>query len=65
MVRRRAIRTGDGSHPAAIEAKKKDMSPPDNNNEGEKRDLDHFWGWDDPDMLAEDRDVVILHRQFE
>lgn len=45
MICKRAIRTGDGTHHAAIEAKKKNMLIPDNNNEGEQRDLDHFWGW--------------------
>lgn len=65
MIKRRVIRTGDGSHPYAIDAKKQNLLIPDNNNDGEKRDLDHFWGWDDPDMLAEDRDVVILKRHFE
>jgi stearoyl-CoA desaturase (Delta-9 desaturase) len=68
MIRRRAIRTGDGSHPAAIEAKKKQLLNPDNNNEGEAketRDLDHFWGWDDPDMLAEDKEVLILCQSHE
>lgn len=67
MIRKRAIRTGDGSHPAAIEAKKKQLLNPDNNNEGEgeTRDLDHFWGWDDPDMLPEDKEVLILHQSHE
>lgn len=59
------MRTGDGTHPWVIEAKKNDTLIEDNNNEVEKRDLDHFWGWDDPDMIAEDRAVLILHRQFE
>jgi hypothetical protein len=36
-----------------------------NNNEEEERDLDHFWGWDDPDMQEEDKAVLILHRHFE
>lgn len=67
MIRKRAIRTGDGSHPYAIEAKKKDLvTGDDNNNESEKvRDLDHFWGWDDPDMIEEDKAIEILHRQYD
>lgn len=66
MIRKRVIRTGDDTHPYAIEAKKHDLlSQLTNNNEEKLRDLDHFWGWDDPDMIAEDRDVVILHRQYE
>ena len=67
MIRKRAIRTGDGTHMYAIEARKKeDLCVPDNNNEGETiRDLDHFWGWDDPAMTDEDRSVLILHRKHE
>lgn len=65
MIKKRAIRTGDGSHHYAIEAKKNDLLIGDNNNEGEKRDLDHFWGWDDPEMLQEDKEVLILNRKFE
>lgn len=47
VVRKRVLRTGDGTHPYSIEAKKKNLALEDdakNNNEGE-RDLDHFWGW--------------------
>lgn len=67
MINRRAIRTGDGSHPASIEHKKKQLLHPDNNNEGEgeTRDLDHFWGWGDPAMLPEDKEVLILHQSHE
>lgn len=65
MIKKRVVRTGDGTHPHSIEAKKKNLLIPDNNNEGEKRDLDHFTGWNDPDMLPEDREVVILHRHFD
>lgn len=65
MIQKRVVRTGDGSHSYSIEAKKNDLLMPDNNNEGERRDLDHFWGWDDPDMIAEDKNVMILHRHFE
>lgn len=66
MIKKRSIRTGDGTHWYAKEASKKEGScVPDNNNEGEKRDLDHFWGWDDPEMTEEDRTVLILHRKHE
>lgn len=68
MIKKRAIRTGDGSHHYALEAvKKKDLvTGDDNNNQGGKeRDLDHFWGWDDPDMHDEDKAIEILHRQFD
>jgi hypothetical protein len=67
MIRKRVIRTGDDTHPYAIEAKKNDLLMNNNNSAPKEkiRDMDHFWGWDDPDMIAEDRDVVILHRQYE
>lgn len=62
MVNKRAIRTGDGSHPAAIEAKIKHMLSHDNNNEGERetRDLDHFWGFGDPSMTKADMENVLI-----
>lgn len=47
VVKKRVLRTGDGSHPYSIEAKKQNaeiVEDVKNNNEGE-RDLDHFWGW--------------------
>lgn len=46
VVKKRVLRTGDGSHPYSIEAKKNNVKIEEekNNNEGE-RDLDHFWGW--------------------
>ena len=70
MIKRRAIRTGDGTHHLAITDKKKNalncVINNNNNNEcGEKRDLDHFWGWDDPDMIAEDKQIEILHKKFD
>jgi len=66
MIKKRVCRTGDGTHPFAIEAKKKNLlGASNNNNEGESRDLDHFWGWDDPDMQEEDKAIMILHRHFE
>lgn len=66
MVKKRVLRTGDSSHWYALEAcKENHLGVPDNNNEGETRDLDHFWGWDDPAMTEEDRTVLILHRKHE
>lgn len=46
VVKKRVLRTGDGSHPYSIEAKKHNIKVEEehNNNDGE-RDLDHFWGW--------------------
>jgi stearoyl-CoA desaturase (Delta-9 desaturase) len=64
VIRKRVLRTGDGSHPYSKEAKKQDLEV-DNNNEGENRDLNHFWGWDDEEMREEDKQVTILYRQYE
>lgn len=65
VIRKRVLRTGDGSHPYSKEAKKHHLEV-DNNNEGEEtRDLNHFWGWEDEEMKEEDRKVTILYRQFE
>jgi stearoyl-CoA desaturase (delta-9 desaturase) len=46
VVKKRVLRTGDGTHRYSVEAKKNNINLDDehNNNEGE-RDLDHFWGW--------------------
>lgn len=68
VIKARVLRTGDGSHPYSIEAKKKNLQFTEevkNNNEGE-RDLDHFWGWGDGDMAKEDIDgIAIKHKHFE
>lgn len=68
VVKKRALRTGDGSHRYNKEAKKQDANITEdirNNNEGE-RDLDHFWGWGDGDMDKEDiAGVAIKKRHYE
>ncbi|CAG9807590.1 unnamed protein product [Chironomus riparius] len=68
VIKARVLRTGDGSHPYSIEARKKNPNFQEelkNNNEGE-RDLDHFWGWGDGDMAKEDlAGVDIKHKHYE
>jgi hypothetical protein len=68
VVKKRVLRTGDGTHHYSIEAKKNNEKIEEeakNNNDGE-RDLDHFWGWGDGDMQCEDiKDVTILHKHYE
>lgn len=68
VVRKRVLRTGDGSHRYSIEAKKNNAHIEEevkNNNEGE-RDLDHFWGWGDSDMIQDDiNDIAIIHKHAE
>lgn len=43
MVKKRVLRTGDGTHKYA-KIKPNEEAPTDNNNDGE-RDTEHFWGW--------------------
>lgn len=42
IVRRRVLRTGDGSHPYSKELK---TNFNDNNNADKIRDTEHFWGF--------------------
>lgn len=67
MIKKRVLRTGDATHWYYLEVNKNknQLSVPDDNNNEVKRDLDHFWGWDDPEMTDEDRSVMILHRKHE
>lgn len=44
---------------------KKNQQDIDNNNVTEERDVNHFWGWEDADMTSDDKQVLILHRQYE
>lgn len=60
MVRKRVLRTGDGSHKYS---KLQDAEILDNNNDVEERDTEHFWGWGDSEMNEEDMKYVeILNR---
>jgi len=47
MIKKRLLRTGDGTHPYAIEAKEKNLTVADNNNEGEDdlEQISHYWGF--------------------
>lgn len=44
MVKKRVLRTGDGSHKYA-KLQPQDMEAPSDNNNGDERDTEHFWGW--------------------
>lgn len=56
------MRTGDGSHDYAKEF----SNGPQAAKQNEKRDLEHFWGWNDELMTEEDRkDVTIINRTVE
>lgn len=62
IIKRRVLRTGDGSHPYSQEL----IQDNNNNNEDDlgddKRDVEHFWGFGDKEMTKEDMEnVEILH----
>nr|QLI61969.1 desaturase 14 [Streltzoviella insularis] len=59
MIRRRVLRTGDGSHPINT---KEDFIDDHDHHHSENP----VWGWDDKDMPDEDRQLVeISHRKRE
>jgi hypothetical protein len=51
MIRKRILRTGDGSHPLA--EKLKALQSDDHSSL-----LNNVWGWDDRDMTEEERQCV-------
>lgn len=62
MIQKRVLRTGDGSHPYAIE----------HANEAaiaakieETRDVEHFWGWNDELLTADDKKNVTIFNKTE
>lgn len=65
MVKKRVLRTGDGSHKyAKLEAK--DVEGRIDNNNIDERDTEHFWGWGDKEMTDADlKNVEILHKQLD
>ncbi|CAO1420630.1 unnamed protein product [Diamesa serratosioi] len=58
MVKKRVLRTGDGTHRYSNE---------ENNDENnDERDVEHFWGYGDGDMIEEDlNDITILHKKYD
>lgn len=57
MIEKRVLRTGDGSHEYA---KKHNHAV---NENLPKRDVEHFWGWEDEAMTNEDReDVTVINK---
>lgn len=59
MIRKRVLRTGDGSHTFS----KKNTSDHDAPKEVVERDVEHFWGWND-ELLTDDdkKDVTIINK---
>ncbi|CRL07879.1 CLUMA_CG020908, isoform A [Clunio marinus] len=62
MVKKRVLRTGDGSHKYAKIAQE-DIEATEDNNNTNVRDTEHFWGWGDKEMTEDDlKNVEILHK---
>lgn len=59
MIKKRVLRTGDGSHEYS-----KEFSNSQGTNEIlPERDVEHFWGWNDEMMTSEDRENVTIVNQ--
>jgi stearoyl-CoA desaturase (delta-9 desaturase) len=57
IIKRRVLRTGDGTHPYSIKA----MEENNNNGNVDKiRDTEHFWGFGDQEMTSEDMKLVKI-----
>jgi hypothetical protein len=58
MVEKRLLRTGDGSHSIA-----KAHGTVETFTDESVRDVEHFWGWEDETLTAEDKEgFTIYHR---
>jgi stearoyl-CoA desaturase (Delta-9 desaturase) len=59
IIKRRILRTGDGSHPYSQSQKQSDDD--NNNNEDQvERDVEHFWGFGDKEMTKQDMENVEI-----
>lgn len=58
IIRKRVLRTGDGSHPFSKQVA--EINNNNNNNEykDKLRDTEHFWGFGDKEMNSEDMKYV-------
>jgi hypothetical protein len=69
MIRRRVLRTGDGSHKAAKEMSSKELlkqflsQSVDTNGNIVHHDEDSIWGFDDEMLPAEDRKYIKIINQ--
>lgn len=57
MVKKRALRTGDGTHPSMRETdvRKSTNESPD--------PVEHIWGWNDLDMSADDKRLADIRNK--
>jgi stearoyl-CoA desaturase (delta-9 desaturase) len=63
MVRKRALRTGDGTHPYCVEMKKKANGVITNGSARDDSNSEVYWGLGDTDISAEDfRDIATINR---
>lgn len=63
MIEKRAKRTGDGTHPSSQQAaiNNDETSVPCSSFPSKIEDCDnHVWGWDDPDMIDDDKKLVNI-----
>ncbi|XP_063822412.1 acyl-CoA Delta-9 desaturase-like [Ostrinia nubilalis] len=65
MIKKRAARTGDGSHPSCQEAPKV-IDDDDHDHDHDHSHENAVWGWEDKDMPEEDKQLAeISHRKIE
>lgn len=61
MINSRVLRTGDGSHRISKKSMKNKESL---NQHDDTRDLNHFWGFGDKEMTAEDMKNITIIRKL-
>lgn len=60
MVKKRVLRTGDGSHRYSLEETDNNNNNDNNNNDQEDK---NFWGWMDPDMTDLDKKAADIYHK--
>lgn len=65
MIRKRVLRTGDGSHPISKEMEKKELQAKliEFVNKYHEESSDLVWGWDDKDMDPEVKRTVKIYNK--
>lgn len=66
MIKKRVLRTGDGSHKWSQGEVQKQIMADKENNESRNHHSHHHddenlvWGWDDPDMVDDDKKLAKI-----
>lgn len=65
MIRKRVLRTGDGSHPISKEMEKQELQAKliEFVNKYHEESTDLVWGWDDKDMDPEEKRCVTIYNK--